>query len=169
LRRDLEKLVAMLAAIDGVEDLSLTTNGSLLADKAQTLADAGLDRVTVSLDAIDDPTFMAMNDVGFPVARVLEGIDAAAAAGLGRIKINAVIRRGVNEHAIVDLASHFRGSGHIVRFIEYMDGGTTNGWRLDDVVPAREIVEILDAEAALVPAEPNIPAMPKVEMSYIGG
>ena len=125
----------MLAAIEGVEDLTLTTNASLLAPKARALADAGLHRVTVSLDALDDPTFQRMNDVGFPVGRVLEGIAAADAAGLGPIKVNAVIRRGLNEHAVLDLAEHFRGTGTTVRFIEYMDVGHTNGWRLDDVVP----------------------------------
>src|SRR3954451_10004451 len=144
-RRDLERLVDQLAAIDGL-DLTLTTNGSLLPQKAQALRDAGLRRITVSLDSLDDETFRAMNDVDFPVARVLEGIDAAAAAGLAPIKVNAVIKRGQNEHAIVPLARHFNGSGHIVRFIEYMDVGHTNGWRMDDVVPAAEIVRRIDAE-----------------------
>ena len=150
-RRTLEGLVAMLAEIDGIDDLTLTTNASLLADRAELLADAGLHRVTVSLDALDDPTFQAMNDVGFPVSRVLEGIAAADAAGLGPIKINVVIRRGLNEHAIVDLAHHFRGSRTTVRFIEYMDVGHTNGWRLDDVVPAAEVVAAIDARWPLVP------------------
>ncbi|HKU85074.1 MAG TPA: GTP 3',8-cyclase MoaA [Casimicrobiaceae bacterium] len=154
LRRNLERLVAMLAAHDGV-DLTLTTNGALLAKKARALRDAGLARVTVSLDALDDPTFRAMNDVDFPVARVLEGIDAAAAAGLAPIKINAVIRRGMNEHAIVPLARHFRDSGHIVRFIEYMDVGHTNGWRMDHVVPAADIVAAIDSEFPLEPVDPN--------------
>ncbi|MCA1588403.1 MAG: GTP 3',8-cyclase MoaA [Chloroflexi bacterium] len=144
-RRNLEELVRALAAIDGIEDLSLTTNGSLLAAKAQALADAGLHRVTVSLDALDDPTFMRMNDVGFPVQRVLDGIAAAEAAGIGPVKVNSVIRRDVNEHAVSDLAGHFRGSGSSVRFIEYMDVGTTNGWRLADVVPAAEIVASINA------------------------
>jgi cyclic pyranopterin phosphate synthase len=154
LRRNLERLVGMLAAHDGV-DLTLTTNGALLAKKARALRDAGLARVTVSLDALDDPTFRAMNDVDFPVARVLEGIDAAAAAGLAPIKINAVIRRGMNEHAIVPLARHFRDSGHIVRFIEYMDVGHTNGWRMDHVVPAADIVAAIDSEFPLEPVDPN--------------
>jgi GTP 3',8-cyclase len=144
-RRNLETLVAMLAAISGIEDLTLTTNASLLATKAQALADAGLHRVTVSLDALDDETFMRMNDVGFPVSRVLDGIAAAEAAGLGPVKINAVIRRGLNEHAIVDLAGHFRGTDASVRFIEYMDVGHSNGWRLDDVIPAAEVVAAIDA------------------------
>jgi cyclic pyranopterin phosphate synthase len=150
-RRNLERLVAMLAQIEGIEDLTLTTNASLLADRAQILADAGLHRVTVSLDALDDETFQAMNDVGFPVSRVLDGIAAADAAGLGPIKLNAVIRRGLNEHAIVDLAERFRGSSTSVRFIEYMDVGHTNGWRLDDVVPAAEIVGAIDARWPLEP------------------
>ena len=144
-RRNLETLVALLAGIEGIEDLTLTTNASLLATKAQALADAGLDRVTVSLDALDDETFMRMNDVGFPVSRVLDGIAAADAAGLGPIKINAVIRRGLNEHAIIDLAGHFRGTDASVRFIEYMDVGHSNGWRLDDVVPAAEVVATIGA------------------------
>ncbi len=140
-RRNLETLVGLLAPIPGIDDLTLTTNASLLGAKARVLADAGLRRVTVSLDALDDATFMRMNDVGFPVARVLDGIAAAEAAGMGPIKVNAVIRRGLNEHAVLDLAEHFRGTGTTVRFIEYMDVGHTNGWRMDDVVPGAEIVE----------------------------
>jgi cyclic pyranopterin phosphate synthase len=155
LRRNLERLVGMLSAAGDV-DLTLTTNGALLARKAGMLRDAGLRRVTVSLDALDDATFRAMNDVDFPVERVLEGIDAAAAAGLAPLKINAVVKRGMNEHAIVPLARHFRGSGHIVRFIEFMDVGATNGWRMDDVVPAAEIVRRIGTEVApLVPADAN--------------
>jgi len=152
LRRNLERLVEMLAGLGDI-DLTLTTNGALLARKAPALRDAGLRRVTVSLDALDDATFRAMNDVDFPVARVLEGIDAAAAAGLAPIKINAVVKRGMNDAAIVPLARHFRGSGHIVRFIEYMDVGHTNGWRMDDVVPAAEIVARIGAEFPLEPIE----------------
>ena len=150
-RRNLEELVAMLAAVDGIEDLTLTTNASLLAGHAQALADAGLHRVTVSLDALDDPTFQAMNDVGFPVTRVLDGIAAADAAGLGPIKVNAVIRRGLNEHAVVQLAERFRGTSTTVRFIEYMDVGSSNGWRLDDVVPATEVIAAIDARWPLEP------------------
>ncbi len=150
-RRDLESLVSVLSAIDGIEDLTLTTNASLLAGKAEALAAAGLDRVTVSLDALDDETFMRMNDVGFPVARVLDGIAAAEAAGLGPIKVNTVARRGVNEHAILDLAERFRGTGTTVRFIEYMDVGHTNGWRMDDVVPAAEVVRRIGARWPLEP------------------
>ncbi|CAN5333911.1 GTP 3',8-cyclase MoaA [soil metagenome] len=144
-RKNLAQLVALLARIEGIDDLTLTTNASLLSGHAQSLADAGLDRVTVSLDALDDPTFQAMNDVGFPVSRVLDGIAAAEAAGLGPIKVNAVIRRGLNEHAIGDLAEHFRGTRTTVRFIEYMDVGHTNGWRLDDVVPAADVVAAIHA------------------------
>jgi cyclic pyranopterin phosphate synthase len=144
----------MLARIDGL-DLTLTTNGSLLPQKAQVLREAGLTRVTVSLDSLDDTVFRAMNDVDFPVARVLEGIDAAAAAGLAPVKVNMVVKRGANESSVVPMARHFRGSGHILRFIEYMDVGHTNGWRLDDVVPAAEILAAIDAELPLEPAEPN--------------
>jgi GTP 3',8-cyclase len=154
LRRDLATLIEMISAVDGVRDLTMTTNGALLADRAVDLRRAGLQRVTVSLDALDDATFGRMNDVGFPVARVLESIDAAAAAGLGPIKVNAVIRRGINEHAVLDLATHFRGSGHVVRFIEYMDVGHSNGWRLDEVVTAAEIVRTIDARWPLEPVAP---------------
>jgi cyclic pyranopterin phosphate synthase len=154
LRRNVERLVELLARIDGV-DLTLTTNGALLAKKAKALAEAGLRRVSVSLDSLDDATFRRMNDADFPVERVLEGIDAAAAAGLSPIKINAVVKRGMNEASVVPLARHFRGSGHIVRFIEFMDVGATNGWRMDDVVPAAEIVRAIDAEFPLAPVDPN--------------
>ena len=154
LRRNLERLVGMLARV-GEVDLTLTTNGALLARKARALRDAGLTRVTVSLDALDDATFRAMNDVDFPVARVLEGIDAAEAAGLAPIKINAVIKRGLNEHAIVPLARHFRERGHIVRFIEFMDVGHTNGWKMDHVVPASEIIAAIGREFPLEPVEAN--------------
>ncbi|HLH26519.1 MAG TPA: GTP 3',8-cyclase MoaA [Chloroflexota bacterium] len=154
LRRDLERLVAMLADIEGLRDLTLTTNGSLLPQKAQTLRDAGLRRISVSLDSLDDAVFKAMNDVDFPVARVLAGIDAAHAAGLAPIKVNMVVKRGVNEGSILDMARHFRHTGHILRFIEYMDVGNTNGWRMDDVVTAAEIVRTVDAEWPLEPVEP---------------
>ena len=153
-RRNLERLIAMLSSIPGV-DLTLTTNGSLLAQQAQALKDAGLQRVTVSLDSLDDAAFKAMNDVDFPVAKVLAGIAAAAAVGLAPIKINMVVKRGMNEHSIVPMARHFKGTGHILRFIEYMDVGHTNGWRLDDVVSAAEIISLLDAELPLEPAAPN--------------
>src|SRR6266516_1507981 len=154
LRRELERLVAMLAAIPGIDDLTLTTNGSLLPQKAQSLADAGLTRVTVSLDSLDDEVFRAMNDVDFPVERVLAGIAAAAAAGLAPVKVNMVVKRGQNDDSVLELARHFRGTGHVVRFIEYMDVGHTNGWRLDDVVPAAEIVQTIDAAWPLEPVEP---------------
>jgi GTP 3',8-cyclase len=152
-RRDLETLVGLLARIDGL-DLTLTTNGALLARKAQALRDAGLKRITVSLDSLDDDVFRAMNDVDFPVTRVLEGIDAALAAGLAPVKVNVVVKRGLNEESILPMARHFRGTGVVLRFIEYMDVGHTNGWRLDDVVPAAEIVAAIDAELALEPVEP---------------
>jgi cyclic pyranopterin phosphate synthase len=155
LRKDLERLVAMLAEIDELTDIALTTNGSALAASAQKLKTAGLSRVTVSLDALDDDTFAAMNDVAFPVERVLAGIDAAAAAGLTPVKINMVVKRGVNDHAITEMAEHFRATGHILRFIEYMDVGTTNGWRMDDVVPAAEIAAAIKARWALDPLEAN--------------
>jgi cyclic pyranopterin phosphate synthase len=157
LRKGIENLVGMLAAIEGVEDLTLTTNASLLARKASALAAAGLNRVTVSLDAMDDETFERMNDVGFPVSTVLDAIEVAAEAGLGPMKINAVIKKGVNEHAVLDMARHFRGTPHIVRFIEYMDVGNTNGWRLDDVVSADEIIESINSEFPLEPIPPNYP------------
>jgi len=154
LRRELERLVEMLGAIPGV-DLTLTTNGSLLPQKARVLADAGLRRVTVSLDSLDDQVFRAMNDVDVPVERVLAGIEAAAAAGLSPVKVNMVVKRGVNEDSVLPMARYFRGSGHILRFIEYMDVGHTNGWRLDDVVSAAEIVATIGAELPLEPIEPN--------------
>jgi GTP 3',8-cyclase len=154
LRRELERLVEMLRAIPGV-DLTLTTNGSLLPQKARVLADAGLRRVTVSLDSLDDHVFRAMNDVDVPVERVLTGIEAAAAAGLSPVKVNMVVKRGVNEDSVLPMARYFRGSGHILRFIEYMDVGHTNGWRLDDVVSAAEIVATIGAELPLEPIEPN--------------
>jgi GTP 3',8-cyclase len=149
-RRDLERLVAQLATLE--VELTLTTNASLLAAKAQSLADAGLHRITVSLDALDDATFRALNDVDFPVERVLEGIDAATAAGLP-VKVNAVVKRGVNEDQIVPMAAFFRERGHTLRFIEFMDVGHTNGWRLDDVVPAAEIVRQLDEAFGVEPVD----------------
>jgi cyclic pyranopterin phosphate synthase len=148
-RRNVERLIELLHAIPGVE-LALTTNGALLPQKAEALAQAGLDRVTVSLDSIDDATFRALNDVDFPVQKVLDGIDAAAAAGL-RIKVNAVVKRGANDGGIVELAEQFRGTGHTLRFIEYMDVGHTNGWRLDDVVSSDEIVAAIGAVHPLEP------------------
>ncbi len=154
LRKNLERLVEMLARL-GELDVTLTTNGALLAKKARSLRDAGLTRVTVSLDSLDDATFRALNDVDFPVANVLAGIDAADAAGLSPVKINMVVKAGISESSIVPMARHFKGTGHIVRYIEYMDVGATNGWRMDDVVPAAEIVRMVSAESPLVPASPN--------------
>ena len=159
LRKDIERLIEMLARLqtrDGRPlDLTLTTNGSILARKARALAAAGLRRVTVSLDGLDDAVFRRMNDVDFPVDAVLEGIAAAAEAGLTPVKVNMVVKRGVNEHEIVPMARRFRGSGHIVRFIEFMDVGSSNGWRLDDVVPSAEVVRRIDAEMPLEAIEPN--------------
>jgi cyclic pyranopterin phosphate synthase len=156
-RRDLERLVALIAPMPGLRDLTLTTNGSLLAQKARPLADAGLRRVTVSLDSLDDDVFRRMNDVDFPVGRVLDGIAAAEAAGLAPIKINMVVRRGMNEESVLPMARFFRQRGHILRFIEYMDVGHSNGWRLDDVVPAERIVAMIDAEMPLEPVPANYP------------
>src|SRR5438105_3094128 len=156
LRRDLERLVGMLAATRGVQDIALTTNGSLLTrDKAIALREAGLNRITVSLDSLDDAVFRRMNDVDFPVARVLDAIDAASDAGLGPIKIDVVVKRGENDASIVEMAARFRGTGIILRFIEYMDVGNTNGWRLADVVPAAEIVRTINAAWPIEPAQPN--------------
>ncbi len=156
IRRNLEHLVEMINAIDGVEDISLTTNGSMLtARRAADLKKAGLRRLTVSLDALDDETFKKINDVDYPAARVLDGIENARTAGFSDIKVNAVIRNGLNEHAVMDLVKHFRGSGCIVRFIEYMDVGETNGWNLDDVIPAEQLVDQINAQFPLEPINPN--------------
>jgi cyclic pyranopterin phosphate synthase len=155
IRRDVEHLVEMLAEIPGL-DLTLTTNGAALVQKAQALKDAGLGRITVSLDSLDDDVFRAMNDVDFPVQTVLDGIEAASAAGLP-VKVNVVVKRGVNEDSVLPMARHFRDRGHVVRFIEYMDVGHTNGWRLDDVVPAADIVAAIDAELPLEPLPPRYP------------
>lgn len=159
LRRELPRLVRMLARDEGYRPLevALTTNGSFLSELAAPLAEAGLGRVTVSLDSLDPEVFARMNDTRVPVERVLAGIDAAAAAGLAPVKINAVVRRGVNDHTVLGLARHFRGTGHTVRFIEFMDVGTMNGWRMDEVVPGAEIVARIDAE---MPLEPVAPAYP---------
>lgn len=155
-RRDLHLLIGMLAEIPDL-DLTLTTNGSLLAKKARTLKAAGLNRVTVSLDSLDDETFKLMNDVDFPVAKVLEGMEEAARVGLGPIKVNMVVKRGLNDSSILPMARFFREKGYILRFIEYMDVGHTNGWRLDDVVPAAEIIKRINAEMPLEPIDPNYP------------
>jgi len=153
-RKDLHLLVRMLAEIPDL-DLTLTTNGSLLARQAQALKDAGLKRVSVSLDSLDDETFKAMNDADFPVEKVIEGMDVAAAVGLEPIKVNMVVKRRMNESSILPMARFFREKGYILRFIEYMDVGHTNGWRMNDVVSAREIVSLIDAEMPLEPADPN--------------
>src|SRR3954469_23780145 len=166
-RRDLPSLVAMLAPLGA--ELTLTTNGSLLARQARSLKAAGLQRVTVSLDSLDDATFRAMNDADFPVAKVLEGIDAAAQAGLGPVKVNMVVKRGVNDHQVVDMARHFRGSPHIVRYIEFMDVGSTNGWRMDDVVPSAEIVRQVSAHFPLAAAEANYSGEVAERWRYLDG
>ncbi len=169
-RKGIEQLVERLARVPGITDLSLTTNGSLLtADKAGRLKDAGLHRITISLDALDDETFAAINGVGFPVARVLAAIGHAAAAGLGPVKVNMVVKRGVNDQGVEAMAEHFRGSGHIVRFIEYMDVGTTNGWRMQDVVPAAEVLQRIDAHWPLERVAPNYPGEVANRWRYVDG
>ena len=155
LRTQLPVLIGLLAGISGLDDLTLTTNGYLLPQQAQRLKDAGLKRITVSLDSLDQEVFKVMNGRGLGVERVLQGIDAAAAAGLSPIKINAVVQKGINDHTVVDLARHFKGTGHIVRFIEYMDVGNRNGWKWDQVVPAAEVIGRIDAEMPLEPADSN--------------
>ncbi|HEY2311280.1 MAG TPA: GTP 3',8-cyclase MoaA [Gaiellaceae bacterium] len=171
-RRHVENLVELLAAIetpDGEKlELALTTNGSLLAQKADALAAAGLSRVTVSLDSLDDDAFRAMNDVDFPVQRVLDGIDAAAAAGLP-VKVNAVVKRGANDQGVLQLADHFRGTGHTLRFIEYMDVGSTNGWRLEDVVSAEEIVRRISAKWPVEPVAADRPDSTARRWRYLDG
>ena len=157
LRTDLHKLIAMLTGMPGLEDLTLTTNAYLLPQQAQQLKDAGLQRITISLDTLDDEVFKEMNGRGISIDRVLQGIDAAAAVGLAPIKINAVVQKGVNDHTVVDLARYFKNSGHIVRFIEYMDVGNRNGWKWDQVVPAAEIIQRIDAEMPLEPVDSNYP------------
>jgi cyclic pyranopterin phosphate synthase len=161
LRKNIEILIEQLAALrtpDGQPlDLTLTTNGSLLARKAQSLKDAGLQRVTVSLDGLDDAVFRRMNDVDFPVAEVLEGIEAARAVGLGPVKVNMVVKRGTNEHEIIPMARHFRGTGVVLRFIEYMDVGATNGWRMDEVLPSAQVIEHLQTEWPLVALQHTAP------------
>ncbi|MEO9175532.1 MAG: GTP 3',8-cyclase MoaA [Gaiellales bacterium] len=170
LRRDLETLVEKLVRIDGIKDVALTTNGALLAKKAQILADAGLRRVTVSLDSLDDETFKAINDVAFPVDRVLEGIDAALAAGLAPVKVNMVVKRGANDQDIVPMARYFRDKpGTILRFIEFMDVGTTNGWRLEDVVSSAEIVEQIGVTHPLEPIAPLYPGEVANRFRYVDG
>jgi cyclic pyranopterin phosphate synthase len=167
LRAEIEKLVSMLAAIDGVEDLALTTNGVLLAKKARSLRAAGLRRVTVSLETLDDEVFARVNGVGAPVRAVLEGIEAAQREGLGPIKVNAVVMRGVNDHEVVDLARFFKARGCVVRFIEYMDVGTVNGWHPDEVLSAREVLDRVGAELPLEPVERAHPSDPALRFRYL--
>ena len=155
LRKDLPELIRRLADVSGLEDLTLTTNGYLLPAMAKELKDAGLRRVTISLDSLDEATFQKMNGRGFSVARVLEAIQAAEDAGLGPIKINSVVQRGVNDHLMTDLAKYFKGTDKIVRFIEYMDVGTLNGWKLDDVLPNKDLVALIHAETPIVPLDRN--------------
>jgi cyclic pyranopterin phosphate synthase len=157
LRKHLEKLIALLTGVHGLQDITLTTNGSLLEQKARSLFEAGLRRITVSLDALDPRTFAAMNDMEFPVERVLQGIQAAADAGFAPIKINMVVRRGVNEADLLPMARRFQEPPFVLRFIEYMDVGNTNGWRLADVVSGNEILDRIGAELPLVPLAPNYP------------
>ena len=157
LRHGVADLVRRISAVDGIRDVAMTTNGSTLARHAQELADAGLDRITVSLDAVDDARFRHAADVDFPVARVLEGIDAAKQAGLAPVKINTVVRRGLNDDSLLDIAGRFRGTGHIVRFIEYMDVGSSNGWEMGHVVPAEEILATINEAWTLDSVEPNYP------------
>ena len=166
-RRHVHRLVEMLAPLGA--ELTLTTNGSLLAAQAEKLAKAGLQRVTVSLDSLDDATFRAMNDADFPVARVLEGIDAAAAAGLGPVKINMVVKRGVNDQGVLAMAERWRGTGHILRFIEFMDVGSTNGWRMDDVVPSASVVQRISERWPLEPIDPNYAGEVAERWRYLDG
>jgi cyclic pyranopterin phosphate synthase len=173
LRKNLEILIAQLAALRTVEgqplDITLTTNGSLLARKAGALKAAGLRRVTVSLDGLDDTIFRAMNDVDFPVADVLDGIAAAQAAGLGPIKVNMVVKRGTNDHEILPMARHFKGTGIVLRFIEYMDVGATNGWRMDEVLPSAEVVQRIHRELPLVQLGASSPGETAERWGYADG
>jgi cyclic pyranopterin phosphate synthase len=169
LRRGVEDLVAMLSDVDGLHDLTLTTNGSLLPRKAEALKAAGLNRVTVSLDSLDDAVFRAMNDMDFAVERVLDGIQSADRAGLRPLKVNMVVKRGVNDTHVVDMARFFRSTGHIVRFIEFMDVGATNGWRMNDVVPAAEIVAMIAREWPLEPVDPNYTGEVANRYRYVDG
>jgi GTP 3',8-cyclase len=173
LRRGLEDLVGMLAALrapDGREiDIALTTNGSALAIKAQSLKDAGLKRVTVSLDSLDDATFKTLNDVDFPVAKVLDGIDVAHSVGLGPVKVNMVVKRGQNDQDIVPMARHFKGSPYILRYIEFMDVGTSNGWKMEEVVPSTEVISRLDAELPLEQIASNYPGETSGRWRYRDG
>jgi cyclic pyranopterin phosphate synthase len=169
LRRGLERLVEMLAGIDGIDDVAMTTNGTLLARRSQTLAQAGLGRVTVSLDALEEGVFRSMSDTRVPLARVLQGIESAQAAGLGPVKVNMVVRRGVNDHCVLAMAEHFRSHPQILRFIEFMDVGETNGWRLAEVVPGSEILAVIDDRWPLEPLSPNRPGEVASRWAYKDG
>ena len=169
LRRDLETLIAKLSQISGVQDLTLTTNGYLLADKAQSLKDAGLHRLTVSLDAIDDQTFNRMSGRTHGSERVLKGIRAAEKAGFQATKINAVVQKGINDHLVIDLAQHFHNTGHILRFIEFMDVGNRNNWNLDQVVPAAEIIDRIHPVLPLEPLDPNYTGEVAKRYRYLDG
>jgi GTP 3',8-cyclase len=173
LRKNIESLIEQLSQLRTVEgeplDLTLTTNGSLLARKARSLKAAGLQRVTVSLDGLDDAVFRRMNDVDFPVADVLAGIDAARDAGLGPVRINMVVKRGTNDHEILAMARHFKGSGMVLRFIEFMDVGATNGWRMDEVLPSADVVKLIDRELPLVQLEPSAPGETAERWGYADG
>jgi len=169
-RRDIEKLIAMLTSIPGLADIALTTNGSLLTpQKAQALKDAGLKRITISLDSLDEAVFQSMNDVSFPVARVLDSIKVADETGLSPVKIDMVVKRGVNDDSILDMAGHFRGSGYILRFIEFMDVGNFNGWRMDDVVSGAEIVDLIHSRWPLESVAPNYAGEVASRYRYLDG
>jgi cyclic pyranopterin phosphate synthase len=167
LRKNLEQLIERLARLS--VDITLTTNGTLLPQKARTLRDAGLTRITISLDTLDDDTFRRMNDVDFPVSEVLRGIDAAEAAGFMPIKVNMVVKRGTNDHAILPMAKHFKGSGHIVRFIEFMDVGASNGWKMDEVLPSAEVIARIHADMPLMPMDANYPGEVAQRWRYADG
>ena len=170
IRRDLERLVEMIAVIEGIEDISMTTNASMLTrERARSLRAAGLKRINISLDALDEKTFQRVNDVEFPVGRVLQGIEHAQAAGFDSVKINAVIRRGFNEHSVLHLADHFRGTGAILRFIEFMDVGSTNQWQFDEVVSARQMADIIHAEFPIAPVSPNYRGEVAKRWRYLDG
>jgi len=169
MRKGIESLIAQIREALPAIDFTLTTNGSALKAKARALKEAGLSRITVSLDSLDDATFRAMNDVDFPVTKVLEGIDAARDAGLGPVKVNMVVKRGTNDHHIVDMARHFKGSGHIVRFIEFMDVGSTNGWRMDDVIPSREVVRRINEAFPCEPWNANYKGEVAKRWRYLDG
>ena len=170
IRRDLERLVEMIAVIEGIEDISMTTNASMLTrERARSLSAAGLKRINISLDALDEKTFQRVNDVEFPVGRVLQGIEHAQAAGFDSVKINAVIRRGFNEHSVLHLANHFRGSDAILRFIEFMDVGSTNQWQFDEVVSARQMADIIHAEFPIAPISSNYRGEVAKRWRYLDG